>query len=284
MVFGYANAILIFCTMNYHIAQPSEKLKLYIKQYWALDNILKQGEQYTQRIIPSGLPELILYLDHKPEAFTNNRLLEDNFLLNGQQNDYYDILISKNLSVFSVLFQPQGLSQFFPLPLNELLNINVPLKYLNKKLYAELEAKLSFTKSFQEKIIVVEECFTKLLNDNKRNFEFQRISNTIELIKKAKGNIEIEQLAFNACLSRKQFERTFSEYIGISLKQYLKTIRLQASIYLKSKNKNLSLTALAYENGYYDQSHFINDFKIMTGLTPKQFFNDCELPMSDFFE
>ena len=88
MVFGYANAILIFCTMNYHIAQPSEKLKLYIKQYWALDNILKQGEQYTQRIIPSGLPELILYLDHKPEAFTNNRLLEDNFFRNAQQNDY----------------------------------------------------------------------------------------------------------------------------------------------------------------------------------------------------
>lgn len=46
----------------------------------------------------------------------------------------------------------------------------------------------------------------------------------------------------------------------------------------------MSLNELAYENGYFDQAHFINDYKILTGLTPKQFFNDCEEPMSDFFD
>ena len=270
--------------MSYYIAQPSEKLQPYIKHYWAINNILKKGEQYTQRIIPSGLPELIFYLDHRPKTIAENRTLEDNFLLNGQQNDYYDILISENLSVFSILFQPQGLSQFFPLPVSELLNHNVPLKYINKKLYIELEAKLSKPCSFREKIAIAEECLYKLLNNNKKRFEFRRISETIELIRKMKGNIDIGQLASNACLSRKQFERIFIEYIGTSPKQYLKIIRLQASIHLKSKNENISLTEVAYENGYYDQSHFINDFKTLTGLTPKQFFDDCEQPMSDFFE
>ena len=267
-----------------NIALPSDKLKPYIKQYWAIENALKKGEQYTQRIIPSGLPELILYLNHKPKILTKNRSFEDNFLLNGQQNDYYDILISENLSIFSISFLPQGISQFFPLPISELLNNDVPLKYLNNKLYVELETRLSEPSSFQTKINIVEECLCKLLNDNQKRFEFQRISNTIECIRKAKGNIEIETLASNACLSRKQFERVFSDYIGISPKQYLRIIRLQASVYLKSKNENISLTELAYENGYYDQSHFINEFKAMTGLSPKQFFNDCELPISDFFE
>ena len=267
-----------------NISQPSERLKPYVKQYWALECDLKRGEQYTQRIIPSGLPELILYLDRKPKLLTKNRLLEENFLLNGQQNDYYDILITENLSIFSISFQPQGLSQFFSLPLSELFNNDVPLRYINKKLYAELEARLSNPTSFQEKIDIVEECLCKLLIDNKKRFEFKRINNTIEWIRKTKGNIEIEELASKACLSRKQFERIFSEYIGISPKQYLRVIRLQASVYLKSKNEEMSLTELAYENGYFDQSHFINDFKSMTGLTPKQFFDDCELPISDFFE
>lgn len=56
------------------------------------------------------------------------------------------------------------------------------------------------------------------------------------------------------------------------------------TIFLKSKNENISLTELAYESAYYDQSHFISDFRKMTGLTPKQFFNDCELSISNFFE
>lgn len=269
--------------MNYNFAQPSEKLKPYIKQYWGLENALKQGEQHIQRIIPSGLPELILYLDHKPTACSKNRTLEDSFLLNGQQNDFYDILISDNLSIFSILFTPQGISQFFSLPVSELQNNSVPLKYINKSLYTELESKLAKESVFHLKVNVVEECLCKLLNNNKKEFEFKRMADTIELIRATRGNIDINTLVSNACLSRKQFERIFSEYIGISPKQYLKIIRLQATIYFKSKHENVSLTELTYENGYYDQSHFINDFKAMTGLTPKQFFDDCETPESDFF-
>jgi AraC-like DNA-binding protein len=270
--------------MSYCIASPSEKLKPYIKQYWAVENMLNQGEQYTQRIIPGGLPELTLYIGNKPKVCVGRRSLEDNFLLNGQQNDYYDILISENLSIFSISFLPQGLSQFFSLPIHELLNINASLKYINKELYEELEGKLSASVSFQEKIDITERYFINLLANNNRRFEFLRIDNIIELIRRTKGNISIDKLASDSCLSRKQFERTFLEYIGISPKQYLKIIRLQAAIDHKSKNKQISLTNLAYENGYYDQSHFIHDFRTMTGLTPKQFFDHCEPPISDFFQ
>lgn len=274
----------IFFNMSFHFAQPSEPLKPFVKQYWAIENVLQKGEQYTQRVIPSGLTELILYLGYKPKAFTKNRLLEEPFLLNGQQNDYYDILISENLSLFSISFHPQGLSQFFPIPIYELSNHDIPLKYINKDLYSELEARLSVEITFQEKVEIVEKCLLKLLINNKREYEFKRINHIIEMIKVSKGDIKINELSNLACLSRKQFERTFMDYIGISPKQYLKIIRLQSSIFLKSKNRDLTLTELAYESGYYDQSHFINDYRAMTGITPKQFFNDCDNIHSDFFE
>lgn len=270
--------------MCIQIASPSDKLKPYIKQYWAVENVLQKGEQYSQRVIPSGLTELIMYLDHKPTVSTNNRLMEDPFLLNGQQNDFYDILISENLSLFSISFHPQGLSQFFTMPLHELSNQDIPLRYINKDLYTELEARLSPQISFQQKIEIVEACLLKLLHVNKRGFEFQRINNIIETIRVNQGMVDIEELSSLACLSRKQFERIFLEFIGISPKQYLKIIRFQSSIFLKSKNEELSLTELAYESGYYDQSHFINDYKKMTGITPKQFFQDCQSIHSDFFE
>lgn len=108
------------------------------------------------------------------------------------------------------------------------------------------------------------------------------MSHSLELIKKAKGMVDIDFLSQQACLSRKQFERLFSEHIGISPKQYLRIIRFQSALHNNSQSNHWSMTQLALESGYYDQSHFINDFKALTGLTPKKFFADCD-SVSDFF-
>ena len=140
----------LFLSMNFQFAQPSDLLKPYIKQYWALENTLRNGECCIQRIIPGGLPELILYLDHKPSVTGNKRSIEDRFLLNGQQNDYYDLQITESLSVFSIMFQPQGISRFFALPISELFNQSVPLKYLNKALAEDLEVRLSNAFTFRQ--------------------------------------------------------------------------------------------------------------------------------------
>ena len=85
------------------------------------------------------------------------------------------------------------------------------------------------------------------------------------------------------CRMEKIDFRTVPEDIGISPKQYLKIIRFQSAIFLKQKNNNLNMTELSYESGYLDQSHFINDFKSLSGLTPKQYFAEKEI-YSDFFE
>ncbi|MBC8182113.1 AraC family transcriptional regulator [candidate division KSB1 bacterium] len=74
----------------------------------------------------------------------------------------------------------------------------------------------------------------------------------------------------------------FSKFIGITPKQYLKTIRFQLSLHKKAQNDKLNITELAYESGYYDQAHLINEFKSLTGQTPKQYF-DKNISFSDFF-
>lgn len=267
--------------MSFQFAYPSTKLKPYIKQYWSLEYELDKGLQYSQRIIPSGLPELIFYVDKRPNA--QNRNLEGNALLNVQQNDYYDLIISENLSIFSVTFQPYGIRQFLNLPLHELQNQSISLSHINKEWTNLAEQKLEESKSFQGRVEIIEAHLLRLLYINLNQRDFLRMSHTVELIRQAKGNIDINTLADNACLCRKQFERKFSETIGISPKQYLKIIRFQYAIHIKSKTTDKKLTELAYESGYYDQSHFICDFKKFSGLTPKQLFDQCN-SVSDFFE
>jgi len=269
--------------MPIHFATPSNILAPYIKRYWAIENTLDKGEICVQRIIPTGLTELLLYFTPPPKVLTGNKYLSDSVALYGHQNDFYDMEMTGNLSVFSIVFEPQGLMQFFKFPLHEICNLNVPLQYLIGQAGRDLEEKMSEAATFHQRVSIVEGYLLNLLKTNFAGFEFRRINHIVELIKKTCGNVNINQMASEACLSRKQFERIFAEHVGISPKQYLKIIRFQYALFQKQKNLNMNLLDLSYNCGYYDQSHFINDFKSLCGLTPKQYFSENEV-CSDFFD
>ncbi len=90
----------------------------------------------------------------------------------------------------------------------------------------------------------------------------------------ANGQLQVYELSKQININRRQLERKFSSTIGLSPKQLSKTIRLQATLKMLLNKQFTSLTALAYEGDYYDQAHFIKDFKEFTGLTPKEFYGE----------
>jgi AraC-like DNA-binding protein len=267
--------------MLYDFAIPSKILQPYIKQYWAIETILPKGQEHSQRIIATGLPELTFYFGKRPTS--DKRTLESNVLISGQQNDYYDLLITDHLSVFSITFQPNGLSQFLKFPVSELRNQTVAANAIDKSfLPPHVEDQLAEAKSFKKRVEIAEALFVKLIATPIERVDHERMLQSIQMIKSSKGSVSIDALASNACLSRKQFERKFLAYIGISPKQFLKIIRFQYTLFLNQSAANHSLTSLAYEAGYYDQSHFINEIKELTGLTPKKLFAHREI-ITDFF-
>jgi AraC-like DNA-binding protein len=269
--------------LNYHISKPSFFLSPYIKHYWAIEDCLPQEDTHIQRIIPNGLMELLFYLGNKPVALDETKHIPENTILSGQLKGFYDIAVTGKLSIFSVSFQPFGAKMFFDIPSDKLFDQNVPLNYIIKDKVAKLESDLYECESFERKISIVEKFLLLQLRNNTKNFEINRIAKSITLINRSKGLITIESLSSSACLSRKQYERTFSEYIGTSPKQFLKTIRFQNTLQEKHRNKNIPLTELAYNCGYYDQSHMINDYKLLSGKTPSEYYSECE-PYSDYFQ
>ena len=184
--------------------------------------------------------------------------------------------------MFSIVFQPYGAKLFFNIPSNEFFDQNVPLRFLVKDVVSELETKLYMSVTFEERVAVVEDFLMMQLKRNYNEFEMKRIVHSISMINNARGVISIDTLSSESCLSRKQFERSFSNYIGSSPKQFLRTVRFQNTLFVKQMNKEMPLTQLAYACGYYDQSHMINDYKQISGITPTQYFAECE-PFSDYF-
>jgi AraC-like DNA-binding protein len=269
--------------MEYQIAKPSTALAKFIKHYWALDNCIPYGSEHTQRIIPNGLIELIFYLDKKPVSTDSSKQITDTSTITGHLNEYYDIKVSGNLSLFSIIFKPFGLSAFLDIPCNEIYNRNIPLRFLLKNSVSEIENRLFEAKTFAQRVEIAEGFLLNLLKQKNSNYHFKRIESSFEIINSACNDVSIDTLASNACFSRKQFERIFVQVVGSSPKKFLKTVRFQRAIHLKSRSEKLSFAELAYLCRYYDQAHMTNDFTKFSGLTPKEFFRGCD-SFSDYFQ
>lgn len=268
--------------MGFYFGKPSALLSPYVKQYWGLENCLKPGEEHVQRIVPNGLMDLTFYLGERPVLLNHQQESMESTVLAGHCNSSYDLCVTGNMRLFSVSLRPLGASMFFNLPMSELYGCIVPLRFLIKNRVEQLEGQLFEANDFQEQIWIVECFLTELLAKKNDDFGQQRLKESIGLINRNRGLVEVEKLAASACWSRKQFERNFQELVGTSPKQFMRIVRFQHTIHYKANHPDTKLTDLAYACGFFDQSHMISEFRDFSGITPRQFFTECE-PFSDYF-
>jgi AraC-like DNA-binding protein len=255
----------------FDLIEPSGILKKFIKNYYVVETNNSGKYLPTERVFPNGNPTLLFHygLPSKFQPKNAKAYIEPRLLICGQQSSYYDLSLAGNTAMIFMLFKPHGLKAFFNFPMSELLNQNISLETLLKSEAAELEEQLLEAETIKERIVFLEAFLIKKLILNN---DFERIEHAIKLIEHTKGQIKTFHLAQKVCLGIKQFERTFSNQVGLNPKKFSNIIRFQDMLQTKKKYPNLSLNHLAYDYGYYDQSHFIHDFKSLTGFTPKAFF------------
>lgn len=85
------------------------------------------------------------------------------------------------------------------------------------------------------------------------------------------NQMSIEQISNKVGYSQKHLIKLFKDNVGLTPKGFLKIIRFQKAIEEIAGSKKADWTGIAYESGYYDQAHFINDFKAFSGFTPNQY-------------
>lgn len=121
--------------------------------------------------------------------------------------------------------------------------------------------------NLSEQIHLLNQFFYKRLNPNVKMDE--RIASSIRLIKSTQGFLKITDLADATCLSQKQFERRFKDFTGFNPKVFSRIIRFEGVV--KSERTWNTHTQAAHELGYHDQAHFIRDFRLFTGMSPREF-------------
>ena len=253
--------------------KPTGILSKYIQNYFIVETDNSVDFLPKERVYPCGYASMVFHYG-SPSKFQkkdSSKYIEPNLVICGQQTNYYDLSLSGKTGMILVVFRPHGVKSFFNFPITELLNENLSLLDLANNEANELVDKLFNAPNNKQRITLLENFLVKrLIHDD----EFGRVEYALEIIENSKGQIKAQDIAHEVCLGIKQFERIFSNYVGINPKKYASIVRFQNVIQMKRKHDNSSMFQLAFDNGYYDHAHFIHDFKSFTGLSPKEFFID----------
>ncbi len=268
--------------MKPQVFEPNSELAAFVKCYWTLESE-KENTPLKNTIVPDGTMKLIFHYGDTYIHHPNHKesiILPKCFLI-GQLTRPYVIEPLGITGSFVVRFYPNGFLPFTTIPIKEMENTAVPLNKLFGKDGEEIGKKILKATATSESINLIETFLLKRLTDKQTIDKVVKL--TIETILDANGKFSVNEHSIQNNINRRQLTRKFSTTIGLSPKQLSKTIRIQATLKTLLAKEVISFTDLAYENEYFDQAHFIKDFKEFTGLTPKEFYGE-NLKMSLIFE
>lgn len=250
---------------------PDAKLQPYIKCFYYYES--DSDSSYDDLVFPSGTMEVIFnlgtgtWLSKSDDAFYTTPPIE----LWGQ--------ITKPLAIQSVgrnimlgfKFYPHSAAYFFNQHISEFNNqivdaadvLGPSLRTLHKKLLdiSDLRARVGLLESY---------LWGKLAASEKKHNKIKFIGDIVHYLKDNYSDDNIISLSQRHNISTRYLNMMFSQYTGLGPKLFYKINRFQHSLSLISQ-KEEKLTSIAYSAGYFDQAHFIKEFKLFTGVTPNAF-------------
>jgi len=255
---------------------PSQALQPYIRCFWgsvtppirteAAVHVVDKASGYEPRmetIIPDTCMDIIWDLD-KSTGITTSVFSGINDAPFEVPSDRGDGMISR----FGIRFHFWAVHFFTDDHLRDVLNAFVDVDQYFGTFKRELGLLLEQANSMKERIAAAEAYLIQRLERGGRSND--RMMNAVYTLIKQKGVVAAEDLEASSNLSRRQLERLFQEYIGVSPKKTADLVRFQ-NVWLEMyqlpvQTKNMQDLVFAY--GFCHQPHFINSFKKYAGRTP----------------
>jgi AraC-like DNA-binding protein len=262
--------------MKFQRIEPPLALKNLVECYWIVTRESKSS--VLQKIIPDGFPEIIFHFgDPYRIKLTDAWEIQNICLLAGQITKYFFLENAGVSDIFGVKLKPAALTQLFGLNMLTLTNKVVPLSSLAINELGRLANVICSFNDHTTRINFVNDELTAL----SQSLSPSPIEKAIDSICSARGVIPIASICEMSNTSERQLERLFSRHVGLSPKFFSRVVRL-SYIFQLAQQKKLIWAEVGLESGFYDQAHFIKDFKSFTGDDPTQYFFN-EPSLGNFF-
>jgi AraC-like DNA-binding protein len=224
------------------------------------------------RFLPNGNIEIVIDLTETPKfIYDNISLVEiqacNKLWISGIRNKYITIPSGQNSEMFVINFRKGMVYPFLGLPLCEITDKVIDGDLILKKIFLQLREQLQACNTISAKFYLAEKILTT-------QFELSVnpiIEYSINRILAAPEIVVIKNIAAKSGYSSKHLIHLFENNVGVSPKSFLRIIRFQKSIREIELKGSTNFSSLALDCGYYDQSHFIADFKSFSGFTPVEY-------------
>ncbi|WP_420386408.1 DUF6597 domain-containing transcriptional factor [Roseivirga sp.] len=248
--------------MIYLKEEPSPALSPWIDCLWLIDS---EGEStvHEEKIIPDGFTETIWHYGDAYEININGQWeKQSDFLLAGQLTNHFYLRNTGRSGMVGIKWKPQALHALFQTDMPSLIDRVIPLGDDLQRLFCPYDR--------SDPTLYLKELNNHLTTMLAEHSASSPMAQVIDCIFESKGKADVEQLADLAHMSTRNLERTFKRTIGLSPKFYSRIIRLRHVFeMIESGNRNWS--DIVYESGFYDQSHFIKNFKSFIGEDPGKY-------------
>ncbi|MGZ3752638.1 MAG: DUF6597 domain-containing transcriptional factor [Mucilaginibacter sp.] len=245
--------------MPYTELSPCAELQKYIDAYW-IETGLEQQDPANNRILPDGCVDIIYNAGavvHTINEKSATCLENEKFYMVGTMTRFCDTLVQPESKLVGVRFKPAAFSLFCEIPLVDFVdNCYEITNLVPQDIYYSNNIKAGFDKYF--------------LTRKKENKH--ALFPVIDSIINTRGNIKIDALAARHYTTKRQLERHFKQQLGIGPKQFSNIVRFRFAInQIKQYRETMGIENIAFETGYYDYAHLLNELKRYTGLSPAAF-------------
>lgn len=191
-------------------------------------------------------------------------------VMGGLRKTARSLVYAGNTANLLVVFRSAGAAAFFRTPMHELFGASVSLdNFIGRQELADISEQLMEAPDQATQIERMEQFLLKLWRQSQPDLLVQT---AIQRITQTHGHLRIKELLDGLYISQDALEKRFRKVTGASPKQFSSIVRLRTLI---TKANDTTLTELAYNAGYFDQAHFIKDFKAFTGKAPREFYKSA---------
>ena len=257
--------------MLYQTFEPSPQLAPYVRFFWALEDDVSGGDEFVHRSMADGCVEMVFHYRAVFDEIDADGLATPSPLssLQGQATMFRRFSTRTSFGIFGAYLYPFAVPRLFGYPAYDVTNISPDLDSMFGSEGKLLEEQILAAADNRDRVRIVSTFLESKLRLSAR--ELPSIHRSIRSVIVSVGDVRITDLAREQGISTRQFERSFKEFAGLTPKLYARVARFQSATQLKIEGIR-DLTEIAYACGYYDQSHFINDFRRFSGYTPKEYF------------
>lgn len=237
---------------------PAQDLSFFVEFYWVVRWDLRGQEPYVQETLPHPCVHLVFEPGQS--------------MVFGVSTGKFSRKLEGKGRVFSIKFRPGAFYPFVKLPVSRFTNTSCSVEEVFGEDGRKLEEAMLACDDEQRMLEIAERFLRE--RGPERDAHIETINQIVDSIIAHPEITRVDDIVERFRLNKRTLQRLFNQYVGVSPKWVIKRYRLHEAAERLASSEHVDWTRLAHDLEYFDQAHFIKDFKAIVGKTPAEYARD----------